>query len=78
LTQSYSDAGEILHVPDGHCTGRFKSGIGREGNGCTFIMRKISKEKEIERKRKRGYWKLWPAVRLHEWKHINLRCTRHS
>ena len=41
-------------------------------------MRKISKEKEIERKRKRGYWKLWPAVRLHEWKHINMRCTRHS
>ena len=38
----------------------------------------VEKEKEIERKRKRGYWKLWPAVRLHEWKHINLRCTRHS
>ena len=53
MTQSYSDAGEILHVPDGQCTGRFKSGIGREGNGYTFIMRKINKRKKKKKGKER-------------------------
>ena len=42
MTQSYIDAGEILHVPDGQCTGRFKSGIGRERN-----RKKKKKKKRI-------------------------------